>query len=82
MEYNRVNHPRRRALSLFLVPDSRKDTLQAADAPMQVCIADSCVIGYFTPTKEVKLNLDSGISKEELDRRFATGTSGATCRPE
>ena len=61
-------------MSFFIVPDSLKAKLEAADAPMQVCMSDGRVIGYFTPTKEAKLKLEPPeLPPGELERRFAEG---------
>ena len=61
-------------MSFFIVPDSLKAKLESAAGPMQVCMPDGRVIGYFTPTKETKLNLEPPeLPPGELDRRFAAG---------
>ena len=61
-------------MSFFIVPDSLKAKLESADAPMQVCMSDGRVIGYFTPTKEAKLRLEPPeLPPGELDRREASG---------
>ena len=61
-------------MSFFIVPDSLKAKLEGTDAPMQVCMSDGRVIGYFTPTKESKLNFEPPVLPPgELDRREAAG---------
>ncbi len=60
-------------MPFVIVPESLKAKFEAADAPLQVCTPDGRVIGYFTPSKPAKLNLDPGISEEELLRRFREG---------
>jgi hypothetical protein len=60
-------------MSIIIVHDPLKKTLADADAALEVCSADGRLLGYFTPAKERKLNLDPGISNEEAERRFAAG---------
>ncbi len=60
-------------MSIFIVPDSLKAKFEEFDQPLMVCMPDGRVIGYFTPNREAKLNLDPGISSEEMDRREAAG---------
>jgi hypothetical protein len=60
-------------MSFVIVPEQLTAKLEAADTPLQMCTKDGRVIGYFTPTKPAKLNLDPGVSEEELDRREARG---------
>lgn len=60
-------------MPFVIVPDPLKAKFEAADAPLQVCTPEGRVIGYFTPSKPAKLNLDPGIGEEELDRREAAG---------
>lgn len=59
-------------MSLMIVPEAMKAKLAKADAPIEMCSSDGRVLGYFTPAKAGrKLNLDPGISDEELMRRVA-----------
>jgi hypothetical protein len=60
-------------MSIIIVHDPLKKTLAAAQAPLEFCTADGQVLGYFTPAKERKLNLDPGINDAEVERRFAAG---------
>jgi hypothetical protein len=60
-------------MSIIIVHDPLKKALAAADAPLEVCSADGRLLGYFTPAKERKLNLDPGISDAEIERRLAAG---------
>jgi hypothetical protein len=60
-------------MSIIIVHDPLTSKLAAAEAPLEVCAADGRLLGYFTPAKEKKLNLDPGISEEEAERRFAAG---------
>jgi len=60
-------------MSIIIVQDPLKKAFAAAEAPIEVCSSDGHLLGYFTPAKERKLNLDPGISDAEIERRFATG---------
>lgn len=60
-------------MSIIIVHDPLTSKLAAADAPVELCAADGRVLGYFTPAKEKRLNLDPGISDEEISRRLAEG---------
>lgn len=60
-------------MSIIIVHDPLKKTLANADSPLEVCSSDGQLLGYFTPAKQRKLNLDPGISDEEIERRFASG---------
>lgn len=60
-------------MSFVIVPEQLTAKLESADSPLQMCTKDGRVIGYFTPTKPAKLNLDPGVSEEELLKRFAAG---------
>lgn len=60
-------------MSLVIVDGELEQKLNAADRPVQVCTPQGKVLGYFTPTKPVPIDLDPGISGEELDRRYAEG---------
>lgn len=60
-------------MSIIIVHDPLTAKLAAADAPLEVLAPDGRVLGYFTPTKPKRYNLDPGISEEEMDRRFAAG---------
>lgn len=60
-------------MPILIVDDPLTAKLSAADAPLQVCTRDGKVLGYFTPAKPAQLNLDPGVSEEELDRAFADG---------
>ena len=63
-------------MSIIIVHDALEKALTAAaDAPLEVCSSDGRLLGYFTPAKERKLNLDPGISDVEIERRFAAGAA-------
>lgn len=61
-------------MSLVFVDGELKETLGAADRPVQVCTPQGKVLGYFTPTKSVPIDLDPGIGGEEIRRRMADHT--------
>jgi hypothetical protein len=65
--------PAGEAMSIVIVHDPLRKTLAAADSPLEMCSSDGHLLGYFTPAKERKLNLDPGITDEEAERRFAAG---------
>ena len=60
-------------MKLVIVDGELEQTLDAADQPVQVCTPRGKVLGFFTPAKSVPIDLDPGISREELDRRYAEG---------
>lgn len=61
-------------MSIMIVPDPLTAKLAAADQPLELCAADGRLLGYFTPTKSKKYNLEPPpLPEGELDRRFAAG---------
>lgn len=60
-------------MSLLIVPEAMKAKLANAEEPIRMCTSDGHVLGYFTPAKAKKINLDPGISEEEFMRRVAEG---------
>jgi hypothetical protein len=60
-------------MSIIIVTDPLTSKLAAAESPLQICAPDGRVLGYFTPAKAKTVNLDPGVSEEELDRREAAG---------
>lgn len=60
-------------MSIIIVHDPLTSKLAAAESPLELCAPDGRVLGYFTPAKEKKLNLEPPGTREELDARFAAG---------
>ncbi len=61
-------------MSLLIVHEPLTAKLAAADKPVELCSADGQVLGYFTPAKAKRHNLQPPILPPgELDRRFAEG---------
>ena len=60
-------------MSIVIVQEPLSARLDAANAPLEVCSVDGRVLGYFTPAKSPKRQVQPPGSVEELDRRFAAG---------
>jgi hypothetical protein len=60
-------------MRLVIVPAETGEKLQREDEPVEVCTPDGRRIGFFTPGPVRQYNLDPGISREELERRYAEG---------
>lgn len=61
-------------MSVFIFPESMRLKLATATGRSELYGPDGRLVGYFTPADEMKtINLDPGISEEELDARFAAG---------
>ncbi len=61
-------------MQFVVVKDKLKETLAAADAPLEVCGPDGRVLGYYTPAKaHPRPPLEMSITPEELARRISAG---------
>lgn len=60
-------------MKLVIVTAETGRKLEGSDEPVEVCTSDGRRLGFFTPAPAKKYNLDPGISREELDRRYAEG---------
>ena len=61
-------------MSLVFVDGELERTLHDADKPIQMCTSQGKVLGFFTPAKSVPLDVDPGISGDEVRRRMADRT--------
>lgn len=60
-------------MSVLIIPEPLNSKLAAYNAPVELCANDGRVLGYFTPAKARTINLDPGISEDELSRREQEG---------
>jgi hypothetical protein len=60
-------------MSIYIVRDAVKMAFAKTETPLQICAADGTILGYFTPAKPGKLNLECPISQDEMDRRVKAG---------
>jgi hypothetical protein len=60
-------------MSVMIVSEAMKAQLTAAESSIKVCSSDGNVLSYFTPAKAKRLNLDPGITDDEMLARVAAG---------
>lgn len=60
-------------MSVVIISEPLSTRLDAASTPLEICAPDGRVLGYFTPAKSPKRQLEPPASVEELNRRFAAG---------
>jgi hypothetical protein len=59
------------AMSILIADEQFIAKLDRADWPVEICTHDGRRLGFFTPAKPVKHNLEPRISEEEIQRRLA-----------
>lgn len=60
-------------MSIVIVQEPLSTRFDNTTSPLEICAPDGRVLGYFTPAKAQKRQLQPPATIEELDRRFAAG---------
>jgi hypothetical protein len=58
-------------MSILIADDELAAKLDRADGPVEICTRDGRRLGFFSPAKPAKHNLEPRISEEEIQRRLA-----------
>jgi hypothetical protein len=56
-------------MSILIADEQLAAKLDRADGPLEICARDGRRLGFFTPAKPAKRQLEPRISEEELRRR-------------
>jgi hypothetical protein len=57
-------------MAILIADDQLAAKLDRADEPVEICARDGRRLGFFTPAKPGRHQLEPRISQEELDRRL------------